>query len=345
MRTWLRRTALGVAGTATFVTALVAGAIYHLDLPLGRRAINGAAGLALSGLPAKEKHVTLGRIERTPTAIVLHDVDADFSDEYGRPAISVRGATAKVRYVDLLRGWISTGTLTVELDEVHARSIDVALDDDGGGSMPRVARAFVDPKAPPSPPSDPNEKASFHLVIAGLTVDHVWAHGALAGVYFDEDLDALQGGVFIGDDVRVRIEDADITARALPREANVRVRGLVVVPKLLPVQLMADVDGVVGGAPIHVRAFGDLVRLDAIAHATTGTGEADVRGALWLPSDKTALTTKAYVRTRDVPLRIADPSLPDGTVSVEAIATATLADVIEASGKVRSEPTIIAAGW
>jgi hypothetical protein len=341
MRAWLRRSALGLVAVTTFGSATVFGALWHLDLPLATRAARDGTALALGGLPGKSS-VRIGRLSRSFEGIVVHDADADFADPEGRPALTARSATARIDPIEVLRAKIAKGTWTLALHDVRVGSVDVALDDDEK-TLPRVARAFVaEPKAAPEP-KPPAEPSSFVLSIDDATLDHVFAHGSLAGTWFDADANAVRGRIAIADDVLVRIDDGELVGRGLPREARARVRGRVNVPgDERPVELSADVDGRFGDAFVHARALGDLARLDATATGTTRGGALAAVGSFWLPTDTAPGRARAWARTNEVPLRALDPSAPDGSVTAEAIASATLGDAIAAVAKVRTQPTTIA---
>ncbi|HEX7602741.1 MAG TPA: hypothetical protein VF316_14090, partial [Polyangiaceae bacterium] len=338
MRTWLRRTTLSMLAAGTFTVSLITSAILHLELPVARRAIAGGAKVALASFPAKTGDITIGAIERTPSAIVVRDADASFTDERGRPALAVRGASWRVGYVDLVKQWIATGSVTLALDDVHVRSIDVSLDDDGQTS-PRITRAFVDPTKPPKPSS--GQPSSFTLVVESMVVEHIWVHGVLAGTLFDADVDELHAGMFMRDDIRVHLEDADVTARALPRPTRLRARGVVAIPSKSPMELAVDVDGRFGEASAHARAQGTLARLDAVALAQQDGGTADVVTSLWLADEVSPLRAVVFARTRQVPLAIASPDAPAGTVSVDALASITVDQEVGGTAWVRSYATTI----
>ena len=242
--------------------------------------------------------------------------------------------------LELLKQWIATGAITLVVEDAHARSADVSLDDDGH-TLPRVARAFVDPTKPASPASGTPSSSSFTLILDRVVIDHVWVHGVLAGVVFDGDVDQLHASLFLRDDLRIRLDDADVTARALPRSSRARVRGLVGIPKHRPIELAAAVDGTFGAATAHVRAGGTLDRLDAVAFAEQDGGTADIIASLWLPQWASPLRAVAYVRARSVPLRVASPDAPEGRASIDALASITLDRELEGTAWVRSYPTTL----
>ncbi len=339
MRVWLRRMALGVVASGTFAAATAFGALFHLDLPLARRAASDGTALALAGLPGKSS-VRIGRISRSVDGIQVHDVDGDFADPEGRPALSVRSATAAIAPIALVTDRIATGRWTLRLTDVRAGSVDVALDDDGK-KLPRVARAFA-PETPKPASSEPESPTSFVLLVDGATVDHAFVHGRLGGTTFDADANAVRGRVAVADDVTVLVDDAELLARGLPREARARVRGRVGVREDHPVELAADAVGAFGDAFLHARATGDLVRLDAVAAGVARGGDLAARGSLWLPDPTAPMRARAWARTKEVPLRALDETAPAGDVTVEALAGATFGDELAATGKARSAPTTIA---
>ena len=341
MRTWLRRISLSMLAAGTFAVSLVGSAILHLELPVARRAASGVTQLALSGLPAKTSRITIGSIERTSTEVVVHDVDGFFADEQGRPALTVRGVSGRVRYVDLVRSWIATGTLRLVVEDAHARSADVSLDDDGG-TLPRVARAFTDPTKP-AKPGEPTSGAppSFTLLLDGVVIDHAWVHGSLAGVLFDADVDQLRAALSLDGGVRIRIEDADITERGLPRPTRGRVRGFIGIPPHRPLELSGDVDGTFGEATAHVRAQGTLDRLDGVVLAEQGGGTADAVLSLWLPQWGSPLRAVALAHVRKVPLGVVSPDAPEGTVSVDVLTSFSFDRELEGTAWARSSPTTI----
>lgn len=341
MRTWLRRISLATLAAGTFTVSLVASAILHLELPVARRAASGVTQLALAGLPAKTSRITIGAIERTSTEIVVHDVDGFFADEQGRPALTVRGVSGRVRYVDLVRSWMETGTLRLVVEDAHARSADVSLDDDGG-TLPRVARAFVDPTKP-AKPGEPTSSAppSFTLLLDGVVVDHAWVHGSLAGVLFDADVDQLRAALSLDEGVRIRIEDADVTERGLPRPARGRVRGFVGIPPRRPLELSGDVVGTFGEATAHVRAQGTLDRLDGVVLAEQGGGTADAVLSLWLPQRGSPLGAAVLAHVRKVPLGVVSPDAPVGTASADVLTAFSFDHELEGTAWVRLYPTTI----
>lgn len=338
MRTWLRRASLSILAPGTFTVAVAASTVLHLELPVARRAVADAAKRALANLPAKTTAITIGAIDRTGSALVLRNVDVTFGDEVGRPALAVRGVCARVSYRELVTHWLTTGTILLVVKDVHVQSADVALDDDGQ-TLPRVARAFVDPNrtAAPSAAGPP----SLTLVLEGVVIDHVWVHGSLAHAILDADVDRARASLFFKDDVRIRLDDGDVTTRALGRPMRARVRALVGIPKDGPVRLATAVDGTFGDATAHARAAGTLGHLDTVILAEQAGGRAAVLAAIALPRGPEPLRVSANARVDNVPLILISPDAPRGTISIDARASIALDSRLEGTVWVRSHPTIL----
>ena len=341
MRTWLRRTSLSLLAVGTFSVSLVASAVLHLELPVARRAAASVTQLALGSLPAKANQITIGSIERTSSELVVRDIEGSFTDEEGRPALTVRGVSTRVSYVNLVREWLDTGAVRLVCEDVRVRSADVSLDDDGG-VWPRVARAFAKPNvAPAEVGSGSSSGPVFTMILDGIVVEHAWVHGVLGGAHFDADVDQIQASLLLQNGIRIRIDDADITERGLPRPTRGRVRGLVVAPPEGPVELAGDVHGTFGPATAHVQARGTVDRLDAVILAEEGGGTSDVVASFWLPKGSLPLGLVAYARTRRLPLTVFAPSAPEGTVSVNALVSLTYDGEIGGTAWVSSSPTTL----
>ena len=188
---------------------------------------------------------------------------ATLFDAKGRAVLRVRGVSARLDALTLLKNAFSGPTARVELPNVHVDQLEIGLYTGESGGL-SLTQAF---ESRPRPAGDKRSSSSHAgtgplIHLPQITVDSVSAHTDLSGlsqataelhalkVDFDWSPELLALG-FSSDDARV--------LRLLPAEANARLKTQIHVPGATE----ATLDGSVGAIPIRatLRALGDDLTL------------------------------------------------------------------------------------
>jgi autotransporter translocation and assembly factor TamB len=174
LRRYSKRAAIGVAGLLGFVALAVVGVLFSLRFAAVRgyvvTRVNGALSDAFKG------------------RIVLHSVgslglggigaaDAEIFDPAGHRVVDIHGLSAKLSVPTIVWAALTSKSqpLTVRLDSVGVRHAEVVLTDDGTGT-PTLADTFM-----PKTPSPPSSGPGTIVILERVDLDHLWAHGAVAG--------------------------------------------------------------------------------------------------------------------------------------------------------------------
>jgi len=174
LRRWGKRLAIAVGGLLALVVVLVAGALFSLrfakmrsfvvarvngalnDTFKGRLVIHGIGDVGLSGVSG---------------------ADAQVFDPAGHRVLDIHGFGARLSVPTLIWAALTEKSkpLTIRITEANLRHVEAVLIDNGSG-VPTLADAFL-PKTPSPPSSGPGTV----VIIDRAVIDHVWAHGTLAG--------------------------------------------------------------------------------------------------------------------------------------------------------------------
>jgi translocation and assembly module TamB len=199
---------------AVFVSALGAGAIAHLDLPIVRRlAVEGVNRALESNLVGRVRVERVGSLGLTRVG----GLDARVDDRAGHELLRLGGVTGTLSTFTLVKALFQKGDLTIELPGLAVRDADVSLDADDDGTL-RIARAFATP--PPLSPSGPSRGVS--LKIAHIRVGHISIHGQMSGAPpIDSDLDDLEGSVGVApQSLEIHADHMKLAFRKLPGGAK-----------------------------------------------------------------------------------------------------------------------------
>ncbi len=280
-------TVAAVVGIAiTFVSALVAGVLLHLDLPSARRfaiaEINGALATPLRGRVRIDRINGLGLSGIDGARVVVLDPD-------GVQVILLDGVRAQISLLGLVRSVLfGKGDIEIFSPSITVAYADANLDVDATGT-PRIARAFELTPAAAGPstasPSPTAKGRAVRVSLPQIRIDHTWAHGALPVVPpLDADVDGAHASVSVIDGkVVVEVFEARILTRGMPRGANASGTGTahVAVPSKSgrAYGVVASFAGLVGKIPATAHVDIDEEQLAAVVDVAETSGD-DVRALL-----------------------------------------------------------------
>jgi len=183
---------LRFAAVRSFVVARVNGALDGTFQ--GRLVIHGIGRVGLSGISA---------------------ADAQVYDPAGHRVLDVHGLGAELSVPTLVWAALTEKSkpLTIHITEAHLRHVEAVLIDNGAGS-PTLADAFL-PKTPSAPSSGPGTV----VIIDRAVLDHVWAHGSLAGTPpLDVELKQALASLRTDDkNTGIALKKVSLIARGLPQ--------------------------------------------------------------------------------------------------------------------------------
>lgn len=313
-----------------FVSALVLGALIHLDLPVARRLVVTHVNAALAGTTAGS--VEIERVGR----LGLDGVDglrARVRDRDGMQVLFIDGLHVRIGTLDLLRTALrSEGPIVVHLASLAIDSADVDLDMSSRGDLV-LARALTPRKESPSPH---DERPSRAIVIDAPDVrfGHAWVHGMLPDAPpIDVDLAALAGGVHVETgvpQVRVEVDHARIVARGLPHRMDPRgtLRGVLATPAASGhgIDLHARFGGEIGGIATTLEGSMNDQRFAARLDAEDQRGELAAREPILLHAEARGQLPRGEVRA----------TLRAGSGLIDADATVTAGATTHVKGKLRA---------
>ncbi|WP_394847286.1 translocation/assembly module TamB [Pendulispora brunnea] len=270
------RRVLGILGTVvgttvTFVTATVAGALLHLDLPATRRVaahqIHALLAQSLKGRIALERIAHLGLDG-------VRGVRAQVTDPSGQRVLLADGVDARLSAMAVLKSaLLGKGDIEITVTKLDIAYLEANLDDDQSSEhVMRLLRAF-EPVEPPKPvppkPPDPTARG-LRLFFPHASLTHGWVHGTMAGApALDVDADGLSVRVLVAPkDTRIDLDGAHLAARGMPNRANPH--GNAEFHLAMPshsgesMELTGRFDGDAGGVPAHAHARMNGDRLDAV---------------------------------------------------------------------------------
>ncbi|HKO49557.1 MAG TPA: translocation/assembly module TamB domain-containing protein [Polyangiaceae bacterium] len=212
LRRYAKRGAIALGGLLGLVVLLLVGALFSLRFAAVRSFVVAQVNGALDG-------TFKGRL-------VLHGVgnlglsgisgaDAEVFDPAGRRVLDVHGLSAQLSVPTIVWAALTEKSkpLTIRITGAALRHIEAVLIDNGSG-VPTLADTFL-PKTPSAPSSGPGTV----VIIDRMVIDHVWAHGSLAGTPpLDVELKNAQAKLRT-DDVATAIafEKVSLIARGLPQ--------------------------------------------------------------------------------------------------------------------------------
>lgn len=359
----------------TFVTALIGGAVLHLDAPAVRRAVAARVnGVLATTLPGRITILEIGHLGAGGVA----GVRATVQDPQGKTVLQVDGLTASLQTGRLLASLARGGDIEFDLTGVAADIADVDLDADESGAL-RIARAFAAPKSA-SPPEHPGRGVRVH--IPSVTLAHVTVHGQPAPqVAVNAKVDAIAASVDVSSaNVAVNLSHAQVTATTLPGlpDASGTVVGSLTVPASTGADLAAEAHwkgslGTIAGsidarydagqvtaavdvpavapdalrtlwpgcaftepATLHAEAKGKLPALSLDARATVGSSTLQTTGSVTM-GDETDATV--HLDASGVDLHALVATAPASSLGAQVDAHA----VLQPGGAIQAQGTIDAA--
>jgi translocation and assembly module TamB len=264
----LRLVARSTAVVLIFVASAVLGAIVHLDTPRVRLWSAHFVNAILAPLFQGQIHIDrIGALG----PFGISNTDATINDATGRPVIVARGVRSSIRTLALVRSALLArgAPLTIDLFDVSIDQGDVRLDTDAQGRLDLV-RTF-DPRT--SSPSSSATDRGVRLVIRGIALGHVRAHGQIAGApALDVDANDVAGAfAYSPDAIEGDVVRASIAAHRIANGADVvgSLRGHIRGPSDPKAKLTGHIDwqGLVGGIAHSVRATIDGDQVDATIEA------------------------------------------------------------------------------
>ena len=211
LKRYARRAAIGVGGLLGVVVVLVFGLLFSLRFA-------GVRNLVVSKVNGALADSFKGRIKLHGLQSIglagIGAADAEIFDPSGRRVLDVHGLDVRLSVPTLVWAVLAhqSQPLTLRLDTVSLKHVELLLVDDGTGS-PTLADAFQ-----PKKPSPPSSGPGTIVIIEHARIEHVWAHGALASTPpLDVELKDALGNLRM-DDVATAIafKKAGIQARGLP---------------------------------------------------------------------------------------------------------------------------------
>jgi len=174
LRRYGKRLGIALLGLLALVVVLGAGALFSLRFAVVRSFVAARVNGALDG-SFKGRLVLHGIGSVGLTGISA--ADAEVFDPAGRRVLDIHGLSARLSVPTLVWAALTEKSqpLTIHITEASLRHVEAVLIDNGSGS-PTLADAFL-PKTPSAPSSGPGTV----VIIDRAMLDHVWAHGALAG--------------------------------------------------------------------------------------------------------------------------------------------------------------------
>ncbi len=289
--------ALGLGGL--FVTALVGGALLHLDTPSGRRvfrsAVSRLSSQALTGDFAVGEVVEVG-LQR----VVLKDVEV--TDPFGNVVLRVASLTATADVARLaLDALFGSGSLNLKIDRVRLDGVDVFLVEPPVGTAPTLADTFLPTPTPSRGTASAGaERPSreLRLWMPDIQIGSVWARGPVAGLApLEGSLRNVKGAVLVGPKgVIVDVQRFGLVARGL---GGVDARGTGTVRVNVPGSIWTTFDGWMGevpvGALVEVKADGGLVVTADVSQAKPGAVKA------LLPAWPLLVESSAHVKLESAP--------------------------------------------
>lgn len=215
LRRYTKRAGIALLALLALVVVVVAGALFSLRFAAVRNLVVARVNGALDG-------TFKGRL-------VLHGIgnvglsgisaaDAEVFDPAGHRVLDIHGLSAKLSVPTLVWAALTEKSkpLTIRITEASLRHVEAVLIDNGSGS-PTLADTFM-----PKTPSAPNSGPGTVVIIDRAVLDHVWAHGVLAGT---PPLDVeLKNGVATlrTDDANTAIglKKVSVVARGLPQSVD-----------------------------------------------------------------------------------------------------------------------------
>ncbi len=184
---------------------------------------------------------------------------------WGVDAFVTDAARRRVIEVDNLDVGLDVLPLVWELVVVRPKDLRIRIDSaalaharvhliDAGGGVPTLATAF-ESRAPGGP-----SEGTVTLDLTRIELDHVWAHGNLAGTPIDADLAELRATLGVRDTaVNVELSRAKLRARALPGQPSPRgdlvgALGVPLAGSKAPLTLRARFAGDAWGSPTTLSA-------------------------------------------------------------------------------------------
>lgn len=314
-------TALGLG--AVFTSALVAGAILHLDLPPARRSVERVVRSVLDGV--FEGTVEVQGVERLGLdgaaigLVVVHDPS-------GIEVLRARGVRAEASVPAIVRSLLGGGDIVLDLPFARVEQVDVRVEPNDRGQI-SIAAAFTPrAKAEPEAPGRP-----VRLSLAHVEIGHGYVLGKPDGTRpLDADVRHLKGSL--------KVEPGLVAV-------DVRPTG-VVERRMLPGEIA-------GTAEYHLRVFGPKTpddpapegsRMWATFAGQLGHVDAVARG--YLEGDHVELT--AHVpRARPEHVKALVPAYPvDDTVSADVSVRGELPRLtFAASARTERHGSAGAEGW
>ena len=135
------------------------------------------------------RRVGLLRLDR------IEGVDVEVFDPEGTRVLYLRGVSARIRTLSLLRS-LARGRTVVELSALSVDDADVTVDENDRGEL-RLAQAFAAPIAAPAPTKtgSPAAPSTLEITIPSIRLGHAWVHGHTAAIpVVDVEVDDVWGG-------------------------------------------------------------------------------------------------------------------------------------------------------
>ena len=345
-----------IVGTAvTFVCALVAGLLLHVNLPathrIAKKEIRSVLASTVRGTLIVEH---IGRIGRGGVSGLRVRV----LDPEGTQVLYVDGAVGQISLYDTVKSAIfGKGDIDIQIRSFNAEYADVNLDTDESGT-PRIGNAF-EPRAK-TPSVGPSRGVRVEASV--ITVHHGWVHGTVSGLpTLDATADAVHGALLISPKDGVIIDGAThVITRGMPRGGNAKGDAVahVTLPSKtgkfigvaatfkgdfggIPAGAQASLDGrqidgtvdfstvgsdkiraLLSEAPVyedvsgHGEVHGEITNLGLKAHLLLGKGTVDVTGALLIGQSDPRLNFR--VLARHLELRGFAPDAPDSDLNADA---------------------------
>ena len=211
---------LGLCGLVGLFLVALGAALLYVDSAPGRRLavtkVNQILGPSFRGRIEIESLKSLGIFGISGASVTIFDAS-------GRPVITARGVRARIAPWTLARTALfgKREPITISLTDVSIDDADVRLDTDASGQLDLV-NAFA-PRTPASGTPANSQAQGVLIDIEGIALEHVWAHGVIAGTpTLDADIRDLRGAFSYGPDrLQGDVSKASIVARHIANGADV----------------------------------------------------------------------------------------------------------------------------
>ncbi|HWZ92020.1 MAG TPA: hypothetical protein VNW92_24315, partial [Polyangiaceae bacterium] len=259
---YLRRALYAVGGLLGLVVLLVLGLLVSLRFARVRSYVVVRVNSALAdSFKGKITLHGLGGIGLFGIA----GADAEVFDPAGRRVLDVHGLDVNLSVPTVAWAALThkSKPLTLRFSSVKLRHCEAALLDDGAGS-PTLADAFA-----PKTPSPPSSGPGTIIELEHIELEHIWAHGALAGTPpLDVELKHALGSLrSTPTETAIAFQRAQIQARGLPQavDPSGALEGSLNIPAApdQPIAARAHYRGSAAGIPVAFDASYVAAKIEA----------------------------------------------------------------------------------